>query len=44
MATKMKDFFNISNNRETSCIWRFLVDPQQAEAFIIEEVRIKPES
>jgi predicted GTPase len=44
MATKMKDFFNISNNRETSCIWRFQVDPSQTEPFIIEEVRIKPES
>jgi ABC-type phosphate transport system ATPase subunit len=44
MATKMKDFFNISNNRETSCIWRFQVDPHQAEPFIIEEVRTKPES
>jgi len=44
MATKMKDFFNISNNRETSCIWRFQVDPNQAEPFLIEEVRTKPES
>ena len=40
----MKDFFNISNNRETSCIWRFIVDPSQADPFVIEEVRTKPDS
>jgi GTP-binding protein EngB required for normal cell division len=33
MITKMKDFYNISNNRETSCIWRFIVDPSLAEPF-----------
>lgn len=31
--TKMKDFFNVSNNRETSCIWRFMIEPEQEMPF-----------
>jgi septin family protein len=42
--TKMKDFFNVSNNRETSCIWRFLVEPEQEMPFQSLERRLLPDT
>jgi hypothetical protein len=38
----MKDFFNVSNNRETSCIWRFIVNPDQEAPFSSVEKRLLP--
>jgi len=42
--TKMKDFFNVSNNRETSCIWRFIVNPDQEEPFTVREIFLKQDT
>jgi ABC-type molybdate transport system ATPase subunit len=42
--TKMKDFFNVSNNRETSCIWRFIVNPNQEEPYKVREIFLKEDT
>lgn len=42
--TKMKDFFNVSNNRETSCIWRFINDPFQEQPFTVREIYLKQDT
>ena len=42
--TKMKDFFNVSNNRETSCIWRFMIEPEQELPFQSLERRLLPDT
>jgi GTP-binding protein EngB required for normal cell division len=45
-TTKMKNFFNTSVNRETSCIWRFKVvpDSEQTKNFVLKKYHIEPQS
>lgn len=43
-VTKMKGFFNSSNVRETSCVWRFKIvsDSKQEANFVMRVLTVKP--
>lgn len=42
----MKNFFNTSVNRETSCVWRFKIvpDSEQSKNFVLRKYHIEPQS